>query len=532
MGDSKALPIVGGVMLVLVLPLIVVVALIVGGLASMDTAAAQCVPSETEGATFAWPTDRHEIDQGWSDPDSEGNSHSGVDFEIDEGKKVYAGEDGEIVSTADRQVRIKHDRGVETRYKYLKDISVRNGQTVKRGDPIGTVGSEDESTPGLTGAHLHFELWIDKENDGNLVNTEPEEDNLFGDEGGADSGGCGCSDLSGSNNQQKAFNYFASNGYTKEQAAGIVGNMIHESGVEPGRKEGTAPGTVTNPSDVVEFSGGWGIVQWTPAGKMINPSRESGVDDAVIGSLEYQLEFLKKQLAGQTAIPEKHAGDMLKQARTVEDAAVAFGRYYERFLGSDNLNHERYTQRKTAAREVLETFGGTAPSEGGAGACGAGNGDIVRTALQLAWDTPNHGHNPKPINPTYAQAVEDHNGSSGDDVLTDCGVFVATVMRMSGVDKDYAPRGTTVQMEYLRSSGKYDIFDNLNNEGQLKPGDIFIIDGHTYLYTGNYEGGDGRTYNAASASLHGHVPEASHVYFSDDRGHYTVARLKQSGASD
>lgn len=527
MGDSKALPILGGVMLVLVLPLIIVVALIVGGLASMDTAAAQCVPSESEGATFGWPTDRHEIDQGWSEPDSEGNSHSGVDFEIEAGKKVYAAEDGEIVSTADRQIRIKHDRGVETRYKYLQDISVRNGQTVKRGDPIGTVGSEDEATPGLTGAHLHFELWIDKENDGNLVNTEPEEDNLFGDEAPAGSGGCGCSGLVGSNNQQKAFNYFASNGYTKEQAAGIVGNMIHESGVEPGRKEGTAPGTVTNPSDVVTFSGGWGIVQWTPAGKMINPSRQAGVDDAVIASLEYQLEFLKKQLDGETAIPEEHAGDMLKQTRTVEDAAVAFGRYYERFLGSDNLNHERYTQRKTAAREVLATFGGTAPS----GGC-AGNGDIVQTALQLAWNTPNHGHNPKPIDPTYAQAVRDHNGSSGEDVLTDCGVFVATVMRMSGADPDYAPRGTTAQMPYLRNSGKYDIFDNLTNEGQLKPGDIFIIDGHTYLYTGNYEGSDGRTYNAASASWQGHVPEASHVYFSDDRGHYTVARLKQSGATE
>jgi hypothetical protein len=529
-GDSKALPIIGGVMLVLVLPLVVVVALIVGGLASMDTAAAQCVPSETEGATFAWPTDRHEIDQGWSDPDAEGNnSHSGIDFEIDEGKKVYAAEDGEVVSTAGNEIRIKHDRGVETRYKYVKDISVRNGQTVKRGDPIAAVGSGDETTPGLSGGHLHFELWIDQKNDGNLVNTKPEEDNLFGDEA-APGGGCGCSGLVGSNNQQKAFNYFASNGYSKEQAAGIVGNMIHESGVEPGRKEGTPPGQVTNPSDVVEFSGGWGIVQWTPAGKMITPSREAGVDDAVIGSLEYQLEFLKKQLEGKGPIPEKHAGDMLKRTTTVEDAAVAFGQYYERFLGSENPNHERYTQRKTAAREVLQTFGGTAPS--GAGGCGAGNGDIVKTALQLAWDTPNHGHNPKPITPTYEQAVRDHNGSSGEDVLTDCGVFVATVMRMSGVDKEYAPRGTTAQMQYLRNSGKYEIFDNLNNEGQLKPGDIFIIDGHTYLYTGPYKGGDGKTYNAASASLYGHVPEASHVYFSDYRGHYTVARLKQSGAAD
>jgi hypothetical protein len=525
-GDSKALPILGGVMLVLFLPLLIVMALILGGLAGLETAAADCVPTQTEGKAFAWPTDRHEVDQGWSEPDSEGNSHSGIDFDVDEGSKVYAAEDGEIVSTAGNEVRIKHDSGVETRYKYFKDIMVRAGQQVKRGQQIGTSGSGSEGTPGLSGDHLHFELWIKKDDNGPLEEVDPKNDS-FGEDAEESDSGCGCSTLVGSNNQQKAFNYFVSNGYSKEQAAGIVGNMIHESGVEPGRKEGTPPGKVTNPSDVVEFSGGWGIVQWTPAGKMIKPSRQAGVDDATIASLEYQLEFLKKQLAGETAIPEKHAGDMLKQTTTVEDAAVAFGRYYERFLGSNDLSHPRYAQRKTAAREVLNTFGGGATSDGSGGGCGAGNGDIVKTALQLAWDTPGHGHDAKP---GYPEAQRKYNGSTGYDELTDCGVFVATVMVMSGVDKDYARRGTSIQREYVRNSPKYQVFENLTNEGQLKPGDIFVHNGHTFIYTGNYKGGDGKTYNAASASLYGHVPEATHVYFSDSRGHYTVARIRQSGA--
>ncbi len=531
MGDSKALPILGGVLLVLFLPLLIVLALIVGGLAGMDSAAAGCVPTQSEGKAFAWPTDRHDIDVDWSEGGGRGQSpHRGIDFDVDEDSPVYAAEDGKVVSIADNQVRIRHDESVETRYKYFNDITVRVDQEVKRGDKIGTSGSGDESSPGLRGAHLHFELWVEKDSGGELEAVDPDpDDDTFGDAPEDTGSGC-CSTLVGSNNQQKAFNYFASNGYTKEQAAGIVGNMIHESGVEPGRLQNTPPGHVTNPSDAVGSPLGWGIVQWTPAGKMINPSRSSGVDDAVIGSLEYQLEFLKKQLAGETAIAEGHAGDMLKQANTAEDAAVAFGRYFERFAGSDDLSNPRYTQRKTAAREVLATFGGGAPGEGGGGGCGGGT--IVETALQLAWDTPGHGHDPKPINPTYAQAVSEHNGSSGQDELTDCGVFVATVMRMSGADPEYAPRGTSAQMDYLRSSGKYDLLDNLNNEGQLQPGDIFIIDGHTYLYTGNYEGSDGRTYNAASASWHGHVPEATRVYFTDYRGHYTVARLKQSGSSD
>ncbi len=379
MGDSKALPILGGVMLVLFLPLLIVLALIAGGLAGMDTASADCVPTQSEGKAFAWPTDRHEVDQGWSAVVGRGQSpHRGIDFDVDEGSKVYAAEDGEVVSASGDEVRIRHDQGVETRYKYFKDITVKAGAKVKRGQQIGTSGSGSEGTPGLSGDHLHFELWVDQKNDGTLVNTDPKNDS-FGDDAGSDDsgGGCGCSTLVGSNNQQKAFNYFASNGYSKEQAAGIVGNMIHESGVEPGRLQNTPPGKVTNPSDAVESSLGWGIVQWTPAGKMIKPSRQAGVDDANIVSLDYQLDFLKKQLAGQGPIPEKNAGDMVKAAKSAEDAAVAFGRYYERFAGSDNLSNPRYTQRKTAAAEVLSTFGGTAPS--GSGGCGAGNGDIVKT---------------------------------------------------------------------------------------------------------------------------------------------------------
>ena len=209
--------------------------------------------------------------------------------------------------------------------------------------------------PGWAATHLHFELWVKKDEAATsrrstpIPTTTPSATTPR-----TTPGGCGCSALVGSNNQQKAFNYFASNGYSKEQAAGIVGNMIHESGVEPGRLQNTPPGHVTNPSDAVASPLGWGIVQWTPAGKMINPSRAAGIDDAVIGSLEYQLEFLKQAAGRRDArSPEGHAGDMLKAATTVEDAAVAFGRYFERFAGSEDLSNPRYTQRKTAAREVL-----------------------------------------------------------------------------------------------------------------------------------------------------------------------------------
>jgi hypothetical protein len=524
LADSKAGPIAGGILLFTLLPLIIVVALIVGALSGMSTAAS-CVSDDSTSASFGWPTDRHEIDLSFYEPDTEGNAHSGVDFKVDEGSKVYAAADGKVTKASDDEVRIEHEKNqVETRYKYFKDIKVKVGQKVERGEQIGTSGSGSEAgTLGLSGEHLHFELWINK-GDG-LENTKPEDD-AFGDESSGDGGCCGGGasggDLVGTDNTQKAYNFMVAAGYSKEQAAGVVGNMIHESSVEPARLNGTAPGVKTHPTEAVGQDKAWGIVQWYPAKKIILNSRNEGVDDATIESLAYQLEFLRRQLEGKGPVPTKDAGDKLKAAKTVDDAAFAFARYFEIF--STNPSDPEFGARQQTAKEVFKRYSGEAPEQGSGGGCvTGGNGDIVKTALGLAWDTPGHGFTPRD---GYADAVKKYNGSSGDDELTDCGVFVATVMVMSGVDKDYPRRGTDVQLPYLRNSGKYEIYDNLKDESQLQKGDIFIIDGHTYLYTGNYKGGDGKTYNAASASLHGHTPEASHVFFDDYRGHYTVARFK------
>ncbi|GAA1566249.1 hypothetical protein GCM10009789_19650 [Kribbella sancticallisti] len=526
MSDSKALPLAGGVMLVLFLPLIIVLALLLGVLTSMDDAAACTTPPAPQEAALAFPTDlKGPPDQGWDDEGDE--QHKGFDYTVDKGSPVYAAEEGEVISVEGDWIKIEHTPGLQTWYKFFESKSVRRGSTVDRGQQIGTSGEGSESAPGKSGAHLHFELWVQQDESGTLKQVDPT-DSLKADTSASSSSGgaCGCDGLVGSNNQAKAFNFFASNGYSKEQAAGIVGNMIHESGVEPARLQSTPPGTITHASDAKDNPNGWGIVQWTPAGKMIKPSLEAGHDDATIESLEFQLNFLKSQLEGGTDIPEANAGTKLKATSTVEAAAVAFGQYYERFAGSEDLSNPRYAQRKTAAREVFDTFGGGAGGGEATGGCGAGNGDIVATALQLAWDTPDHGHNPKP---GYPEAQRQYNGSKGYDELTDCGVFVATVMVMSGVDPDYVRRLTSSQRAYVRGSSKYEVFENLTNESQLRPGDIFVHNGHTFIYTGPYEGSNGQTYNAASASLYGHVPEATHVYFSDSRGHYTVARIKQSG---
>ena len=60
MGDNKALPILAAIGLVLFLPLLIVLAMIAGGLSSMEAVAQDC-GTTSQSKSFAWPTDKHEV---------------------------------------------------------------------------------------------------------------------------------------------------------------------------------------------------------------------------------------------------------------------------------------------------------------------------------------------------------------------------------------------------------------------------------------------------------------------------------------
>ena len=51
-----------------------------------------------------------------------------------------------------------HGHGVSTLYMHMKDVNVKNGQVVKQGEIVGTVGKTGRST----GPHLDIRLnWFD-----------------------------------------------------------------------------------------------------------------------------------------------------------------------------------------------------------------------------------------------------------------------------------------------------------------------------------------------------------------------------------
>ncbi|NUR96692.1 MAG: peptidoglycan DD-metalloendopeptidase family protein [Kribbellaceae bacterium] len=496
---------------------------LMGSCMNINADAAACTLSPANGAdsaSFAWPTDKHEISQDWGVDSETSTSHSGMDFKVDEGSKVYAVADGTVSSTANKEIVLKLSEGAEAHYKYLKDVLVTNGKAVKKGDQIATSGSGDEDPPGLTGAHLHLEIWLDKDGNGHLQNAKMDSNPFVVQDTGDDSGNnCGCpgGDLSGANNQQMAFNYLVQNGYSKEQAAGIVGNMISESGVEPLLlNDGSATGTKTQPADAVNTGRAWGIVQWYPASKIITASRNAGVDDQTIGSLKYQLDFLRKQLIGEGPVPLKAVGDAVRATTTYNDAAYVFAEKFEVF--TTDPNNPEYARRQANAKHVYDTFAGAAPNADPkaptADPCGAGSGNIAAVAKNLAWPQGPHAHwsvEASAAKPEYVAAMAKYNdGPNGQTPYSDCGRFVATVLHMSGADPKFPNVFTPTQRQYmLDHPEKYDHWEN-TPPGGMKPGDILNGPGHTYLYVGPW--GDGGGWNSAAASLGDHVPTADNLY--------------------
>lgn len=98
--------------------------------------------------------------------------HYGVDLAAPVGTPITAPADG-IVSLADddlyfegAMVLLDHGQGLISMYLHVNDILVENGQSVKRGETIATVGSKGRST----GPHLCWRLkWRNRNLDPELI---------------------------------------------------------------------------------------------------------------------------------------------------------------------------------------------------------------------------------------------------------------------------------------------------------------------------------------------------------------------------
>lgn len=102
---------------------------------------------------FAWPTKGLLSQRYWS-------GHLGIDIANRTGVPIVAADAGYVVMAGrdtwgyGNQVIIDHGNGFKTRYAHLQHIYVKAGDTVKKEQKIGTMGSTGRST----GPHLHFEI--------------------------------------------------------------------------------------------------------------------------------------------------------------------------------------------------------------------------------------------------------------------------------------------------------------------------------------------------------------------------------------
>jgi hypothetical protein len=139
-------------------------------------------------------------------------------------------------------------------------------------------------------------------------------------------------------NDEPAFDYFISKGLTNFQAAGIVGNLDQESGVDPYSVQADGPGR--------------GIAQWSVGGRWDTTSGGNNMlayaaarnEDA--HSLQAQLEFIWFELT-----TEGYGFADLKATTNVDDATIVFMAQYE------ICGNCVQTQRVNDAQAVLDAYG-------------------------------------------------------------------------------------------------------------------------------------------------------------------------------
>jgi hypothetical protein len=159
-------------------------------------------------------------------------------------------------------------------------------------------------------------------------------------------------------NEKTVYDYFVGKGLTNFQAAGVVGNLIQESGLDPTiHQYNNGPGR--------------GLAQWSAGARWDTTQGDNVKDYAAqhgsqdVYSLALQLDFIWYEL---TTFDNYGLAD-LKASKTIESATQAFE---DKFEGCVYANYPvcALPQRVTNAKAILAAYG----SSGGTGGAGGGGG--------------------------------------------------------------------------------------------------------------------------------------------------------------
>lgn len=157
---------------------------------------------------------------------------------------------------------------------------------------------------------------------------------------GAGSSSIGASNAPVKGDEKRAMEYFMSRGWTVDQAAGIVGNLIQESNL--------------NPKALNKKENAQGLAQWTPVGgrqRMVEQFLGKSILEA---SFEEQLAAIDWELNNG----ERKAGHFLRRATNAAAAARIVDKYYERSAGTEINNRVENAMRLLNAVSTNSTVPG------------------------------------------------------------------------------------------------------------------------------------------------------------------------------
>jgi murein DD-endopeptidase MepM/ murein hydrolase activator NlpD len=171
----------------------------------------------------------------------------------------------------------------------------------------------------------------------------------------------GTTNLNGRDNVEKAFNFFKSKGFSPQQAAGIIGNFIQESHLDPKIQQDGS-------NDKFPKNGvGFGIAQWTFTDRQAPLVALAKKENLPVTSLAVQLDYVWQELT--TGYKDTVAS--VKRTSSVEAAVSAFMNGYERPGDPQLANRIQY------AKTTLAKYGGGATNNGGAGDTATSSADTT-----------------------------------------------------------------------------------------------------------------------------------------------------------
>ena len=253
-------------------------------------------------------------------------------------------------------------------------------------------------------------------------------------------------------NAQYILDYLTARGWTKNAVCAMLGNMQSESTINPGIWQSLKEGATNL---------GFGLVQWTPATKILDWQESHGVDKGDIdGQLERIIYEKDNKIQWQKVTTTMTFEEFSKSTDSVETLAELFELNYEQHAG------DVQPDRKTQARYWYDNL-----SVGD-----DGSASVIKKAVDWAVGIANddtHG---------YDQG-------SRDGPNYDCSSFLSWAYYNAGLNTrpGYTP-STSTMYDVFTDAGFNDVTASVDLESGSGAmyGDVLLQPGHhTAMYIGN-----------------------------------------------